>query len=231
MGATLGNLKKRRRQPDPRTIKKHSDIVGREHINMVVGGVREKTPTGYIVKGFSGKSFETYFEYMLAKSSSAVFMHEKKDKTVRVLSGVLYVILEDGKTSRQIKAIAGDEVVLERGTAYRLATSAETVQLIACQNSKYNATLQVVNEGAIVSQEVSPHLLQEPDLAARTRESRPQDVRNTRRGSKAKEQLAAQRAGKNSPQVVDQNVKATVSTTFGKNPKPSQGRFNEEGAG
>ena len=56
MKTNLGELKRRRRQPDPRKIKKHSDIVRRRAGNVLMGGSRERTDTGFIVRGFQGKS-------------------------------------------------------------------------------------------------------------------------------------------------------------------------------
>jgi len=70
MATNLGDLKRKRRQPDPRKIKKHSDIMRRTSASATVGGTREKTETGFVVSGFKGKTFETYYETMLAGTSS-----------------------------------------------------------------------------------------------------------------------------------------------------------------
>ncbi len=86
MTTNLGDLKRKRRQPDPRKIKKHSDIMRRTASSLVVGGGRERTETGFRVPGFQGKTFETYFETMLAGTSTPDYKHEKKDRTIRVLS-------------------------------------------------------------------------------------------------------------------------------------------------
>jgi hypothetical protein len=224
-------LNRKRHLPDVRTIKKHSDIVGRDPSNMVVvGGTREKTETGYIVKGFSGKSFETYFEYMLPGTSTPLYKHDKKDKTVRLLSGVLFVILKDNDSYKELRAIPGDEIILNRGIEYRLSSSSEPVQLIVCQNAKYNITLKIIDK-ELISREVSPELLNEPTFEDRLRASRPYDAPSLRKGSRAKEQLQEMRSGRKSSQVIDKVIPENVTTIFGKNTRPTSGRFDEEGAG
>jgi len=237
MATNLGELKRKRRQPDVRTIKKHSDIMRRRGSRATVGGTREKTNTGYEVRGFQGKTFETYFETMLAGTSTATLRHEKKDRTIRILSGVLYVlteISEDGKgLQNQTKAIPGDEVVFERGTAYRLATSKEDVEFFVCQSAKYAATLEIVDGSSLTSREIDPRLLAEPLAHQRLGGN---EGRTLRRGSKAKQQLAAQRAGRGGPAITEPipGREGTVApppdaatASYGTNPQPTGGKFSD----
>ena len=236
MATNLTDLTRKRRKPDPRKIKKHSDIMRRRGTNVNVGGNRQATETGYEVPGFKGKSFETSFEMMLAGTSTATVKHEKKDRTIRVLTGVLYVMLEDaeGKQSQK-RAIAGDEVILERGTAYRLATSSENVEMIICQQAKYDATLETLNESTLNGREVPQGLLESTESPAFSGQQ--QQPTRRRRGSRAKEQQKMFSRNKNaSPRVAEpipgreghvepKGEAPGVETVFGKNPQPSYGRY------
>jgi hypothetical protein len=232
MAASLGNFKNKRRLPDSRTIKKHSDIVRRNSSTLIVGGMHEKTKTGYVVFGFSGKSFETYFEYMLSNSATPVVQHPTKDKTIRILSGILFASLRDGDILQEVKAVPGDELILKRGISYSLSTSTEPVQLVVCQNSKYNTNLKVLDESSLVEREVPAHMLGEHtsgiDLLS-------QKAISPRKGSKAKEQLAEIMVGKKSPQIINMDSTGTspedVAAIYGKNTRPTYGRVSEEGAG
>jgi len=228
----IASLKRKRHQPDVRKIKKHSDIMRRQGTHVVVGGSREKTNTGFAVPGFQGKTFETYFETMLAGSSTATYKHEKKDKTLRILSGDLFVLTKTGEIEKQQRAIAGDEVVLERGTEYRLATSKEQVEFFVCQSAKYNAAVEIVSDSSLVARDVSPALLETPTMEQRINRTRPQDMGTRRRGSKAKAQLTAQRSGRKTPQVINEPIPGRVGAVEdGVSPRPSLGKFSEEGAG
>jgi hypothetical protein len=233
MGATLGNLKRKRRQPDVRNIKRHSDYVQDFSNRIQVGGPREQTDTGYTVEGFVGKSFETYFENMLPSTSGPILQHDKKDKTIRVLSGILLVtVVDQDSTSTNIKAIPGDEIILERGESYRLYTSKEPVSFFVCQNAKYAAALQVLEE-TTVSTGVPDSLLQEPSVESRLRGSLPHTLGTSRKGSKAKEQLAALRAAKENRPVTKavRQSEIAAQASYGTNPRPGGGNFDKEGAG
>lgn len=229
---TLGNLKTKRRVPNPRTIKKHSDIVRRDNTRLIVGGSREKTETGYIAKGFLGKSFETSFETMLARTATAVLCHPKKDKVIRIISGILFVITKiDGHETQQ-RFIAGDEIVLERGTTYRLSTAQEDVDMFVANSAKYDIALEVIDSSSLVTQEISPNLLEEPTIHQRIASSRPHEAISLRKGSKAKEQLLAQRTNRKQVQpLVPEPVPGRQGAMVGKNPRPTAGKFSEDGAG
>lgn len=235
MTVNLGELKRRRRQPDVRNIKKHSDFADRTANKLIVGGTRERTDTGFVVPGYIGKTFETFYETMLAGTSTATYRHEKKDRTIRVLSGVLFVLASNGGEETQRRAIAGDEIAIERGTAFRLATSKEQVSMFVCQSTKYTAALELVTDSTLNSKPVPDHLLQEPTLGQRISQIDPSQAPTKRRGSKAKEQLAAMRSGrKGGATTFDEPIPGRdgdVSVSHGVSPRPSGGKFSEEGAG
>lgn len=233
MATNMGDLKRKRRQPDARTIKKHSDINRNRGHRATVGGTREKTSTGYEVKGFQGKTFETYFENMLAGTSTATLLHAKKDRTLRILSGVLFIMTEIDSIQSQTKAIPGDEIVLERGTSYRLATAKEDVEFFVCQSAKYAATLEVVDGSSLTTRDINPSLLVEPLMHQRLGGN---EGRTLRRGSKAKEQQAAIRAGRGNPGVevpVPGREGAVApppdvaTASYGTNPQPTGGKFKD----
>lgn len=229
MATNLGDLKRKRRQPDPRKIKKHSDIMRRTSASATVGGTREKTETGFVVSGFKGKTFETYYETMLAGTSTPDCKHEKKDRTIRILSGALFVLTDEGDGENQRTALAGDEIVLERGTIYRLATSKENVEFFVCQSAKYAATLEIISDSAFVTKEVPDYLLEDPSLAGRMYKSKGLG-QTRRRGSKAKEQQLAMQ--KKTVAITEEPIPGRQGdVTAQVNPGPSHGKFDAEGAG
>ena len=233
MGSTLGNLKHKRRPISPRNIKRRSDYVKNYSNQVMVGGERHKTDYGFMVEGFKGKSFETYFEYMEAGTATPAYKHEKKDKTVRVLSGILHVILKDGDSASTVKAIPGDEIALERGKEYRLSTSADSVELFVAQNAKYEAALQVVDDSVAIKKDVAASLLKEPSRRDRVESSVPQIAGTQRRGSKAKEQLAALRDSIKNRVIPGKTLEPASSSqaVYGTNPRPGMGNFDADGAG
>ena len=234
------NLKARRRQPDATKVKKHSAYSKKREKRIVVGGARQKTDTGFRVPGFAGKSFETFYEVMLPGTSTPTLLHPKKDRTIRVMAGSAFVVisrtLDDGTVdTTQRRVIAGDEVALERGLTYRIATANEQLELVVCQQAKYEASLEVSDDGII--RDVTPDMLRTPTPRERLVEMRPADVRQTRKGSKAKQQMIAARGGRTSAQVeAIANVSGAsapeyAGTASGLNAKPTGGRFDDAGAG
>jgi mannose-6-phosphate isomerase-like protein (cupin superfamily) len=188
------------------------------------------------VPGYVGKTFETYYETMLAGTSTSTYRHEKKDRSIRVLSGVLFVLAERGGEETQRRAIAGDEIVIERGTAYRLSTSKEPADMFVCQSPKYAAALELVTDSTLTSRPVPENLLQEPTLTQRIANIDPSRGPTKRRGSKAKQQQAAiqknrKSGAESSPNDPIPGRLGDVATTEGVSPRPSGGRFSEEGAG
>lgn len=221
------DLQRKRRLPDPRSIKKHSDIVRRRVQNDVgvIHGEREKTDTGFIVKGFFGKNFETFIQVMMEGTSTPVMKHEKKDRTVRVLSGMLAVA-----TDKHSVLLRGQELALERGTEYRLLAPKGDVEFLVVQSANYAATLEVVDASEAVTTDISAETLGAYKAA-------PASQPTQRRGSKAKQQLAARAAdrrtqgkelqlGKSPSQGPSSATAAPVM-----NPQPSMGNFDDSSAG
>jgi mannose-6-phosphate isomerase-like protein (cupin superfamily) len=224
----------RKKAPNLRTVKKHSDIVKNRSQKLMVGGQREKTDTGYKVPGYKGKSFETYYEYMMAGSSTPFLKHEKKDRTIRVLSGTAFVVfyVEGGQSQKRL--IPGDEISLERGNTYRIATSNEDVELLGCQQVNYENKLEIV-EDVRVTVDTPAYMLEEPTREERVYNTHPEESISKRRGSKAREQMQNQQNKKGEPVATGKNLNAlspdVPNMEGGMNPQPSKGAFTEEGAG
>ena len=223
--------RRRKRQVSPRNMKKHSTIVQQRSANdIVVQGDREETEVGYIIKGFEGKHFETFWEVILDGNASALVRHPAKEKVIRVISGAGYAILfkedEKGKTTtEEIKLNAGDEVVLEPDVAYRLSATSTPLEFFGIQAHKYNKRLHVV-EPPVVSTEVTVDAFlwnKRDDLepVAQRRMNSSKAVDQQRNEAKSK--------GRN---VSTAYIPSTGGEQAGLNPKPGGGRqFDEAGAG
>lgn len=220
-------LQRKRRLPDPTKIKKHSDIV-RTRVQSDVGvihGEREKTSTGFIVKGFFGKNFETFIQVMMDGTSTPVLKHEKKDRTVRVLSGMLVVM-----TDKHNMLMRGQELALERGTEYRLIAAKGDVEFVVVQSANYAAALQVVDASEAKTTDIDTKALAGFKAAPPLEPTR-------RTGSKAKEQLQARAARRKTPGKEMQLGKSpaqgpsAATAATGMNPRPSMGNFDDSTAG
>jgi len=228
--------RRRRQQIDPKTLKKHSQIVKRQTRNVVVLGQKEKTSTGFIIPGHKGKAFETYFETLLAGTASDMVRHPTKDRVIRVVSGDGFVILDDGINARIDKRIqAGDELILKAGVAYRFTTTSnQNLELYVSQEAKYFSRLKMVEESTATT-EVTVDMLQE--------NQRNVIDQPARRGSKARQQQARKNS-KRMPtgQVFDtsampvgpaeaQQTEGVATASSVMNARPSHGRFDDSSAG
>ncbi len=225
----------------PRKIKKRSDYI-REHTDTVkVPGEREPTSTGYRVSSFKNGSFETFYEVMMAGTSTNRYRHEKKDKVVWVLAGQGFLELQrEGETSATKRLVPGDHVAIPRGSSFRITTtSKQTLEMLVTQQAKYEAKLEVVEELETIC-EVTAQDLAEPSLDERMRsvvDFRP------RRGSKAAKQQVADRAARGregggrppvdprSPTGFQDVNPETMGFQQGKNARPTGGKFDDAGAG
>jgi len=214
-------------QIDPKTIKKHSDIAKVNNNNALVAGDREKTKTGFIVPGYTGPGFETYFEVLMPGAVSDRLRHAKKNRVLRVVSGVGFVISETEGEQKEIKIKPGDEFVCEAGSAYRVCTTnKDPLSLFVVQDSKYLARLEVLEESTLTDASSID------EFVSNMRTQSFQDTTTARKGSKAKEQLVAFRKG--SPVATTETAKAkdSVATVVqSHNVRPSMGNFDAEGAG
>jgi mannose-6-phosphate isomerase-like protein (cupin superfamily) len=236
----MNELRRPRRVVQPRELKKSSQRRKAALSPVKVAGQREPTETGYIVPGYIGKTFETFFEVMLAGSASAFLLHEKKDRAIWVIAGTGFVTTQKkGEKQTTRRLITGDTVSFDRNTTYRIATTAsEQLEFFVTQSAKYDATLQ------IVAPSDAPREATEAELIEPTLEERlgtiGTAVPTRRRGSKAAQQQA--RTHRKSRQV-EETFKIVpesgapaadprrAGTPTGVNVQPSGGRFDESGAG
>jgi mannose-6-phosphate isomerase-like protein (cupin superfamily) len=203
--------RKPRRSVEPRVLKK----ANRPDSSVFFAGERTPTETGFRITAYSTPALETFFECFLLGACSPTYRHETLDRVIWVLNGSGYVEL-NGEVH---KVDSGDSVVVTAGTTHRILTAANSIlDILACAPGEYQRDLLVV-----VPSE-APRAPSAADLAE-TRHSETDHVMQPRRGSKAafQQSLSGRKAHRDSsPQV---------ATAPQMNPKPSNGRFDEEGAG
>ncbi len=223
--------RRRKKKVNPRQIKKHSSIVQKRSANnIVVQGTQEETDIGYIIPGFKGKSFETFWEVILDGNATALVRHPAKEKVIRVISGVGYAILnkedKEGKpVVEEIKLNAGDEVVLEPGVAYRITATNVPLEFFGIQAEKYDKRLHVV-EPPVISTEVT---LDAFLWNKREEEQPPAQRRMNRSKAQYQQSKEAKSKGRN---VSAPHIPSTGGEASGLNPQPGGGRqFDEAGAG
>lgn len=218
MAYTNKNKDHKRREIDPKKIKKHSNIVRQFTNSTRVSGEREATKSGFKAGIYNGKMFESYYEQVMEGASSDLVMHDKKYRTLRVLSGTGFLLTVENPTEQkelwkldQRPLIAGDVIECEPGKAYRLATTdRDILELVVTQEPKYDSKLAVLEESEAVAN------ITEDMLNSVSRSDIINDLNfvPVRRGSKAREQQAAIRGDR--PEVTERPV---VQPTINKNPQ------------
>lgn len=186
-------LIQKRRQLDPKLIKKHSQIVRDRSEPLLVVGDRTRTDYGYTIPGVFHKSFET-LHMVIAGTTTPLWEHPKKLRVYRVVAGTghfqEHVKGEEDCTNVETKALSpGDEVVAEPGRPHRLVADSK-LDLYVTQDYKYEANLvevMPVERIAEVSNADLQSLSSENKMSIR-------DGTFLRRGrTKAVEQIAAMR--------------------------------------
>jgi mannose-6-phosphate isomerase-like protein (cupin superfamily) len=222
--------KKRRRTVSPRNLRKRSDYMREYEDTVKVPGERVLIPTGYRVSSFKNGSFETFYEVMLAGTSTNRLRH------LWVLAGQGFLEIQRPEESSLTKRlIPGDHVSIPRGSSFRVATtSQQTLEMIVTQQAKYEAKLEVLEE-LETARETPAADLAEPSL-----HDRMTSVINVtpRRGSKAAQQQVATRkergreGGGHPPLGAPQSGGGDLmGFVQGKNPRPTGGKLSAEGAG
>lgn len=222
---------KKRPRVNPRTIKKHSNIVNRVDTEVKVTGVREPTTTGYRAQGTVAPDYETFFEVMVRDTISSKVVHPLKTRSIRVLGGEAVAVLYKDDQVRQVFLVPGDEIALAPGIAYQVATKSGTgVEFFVSQSAGYDADLvEIEATSTVVS--MSPE-----DLMEVTREEVLEDyihnhMAQPRRRGESKAALQQAKIAKIKGQVVSAPTPMGAVRTEGLNARPSMGSFDPNMAG
>lgn len=228
---------RRRRQVNPRTIKKRSDVVRLQEQeaskSFLIKGKREETNTGYKVVGFTGK-FETYFEFMLPKTSTNVYSHPAKTRTYRVLTGGGALMkLKDVKVGEETKVetsvqklSAGDEVVVEPGTSFRLLATDFGLEMFVTQEEKYDSRLKKIADTEVMV-EAPSDLLDPPSEEEVEKATEAAQGIRARRGSKAAQQQSAQKPTQGGAAAAEPLERMPEAASVGVNARPTMGNFRD----
>jgi mannose-6-phosphate isomerase-like protein (cupin superfamily) len=143
-----------------KNIKKRSDYQSKyERPELIsIPKNREKTKTGFVAKGYAGASFELVYEVMAAGAASPTYMHPKKDRVIRILSGS--GLLHTGGNN-YVKILAGEDITIEAGTQYSI-TAESDLYLMLIQPSKYLAHLNV-DESTCIAVDMDTRIEEVPD--------------------------------------------------------------------
>lgn len=171
-------------QLDPKTLRKHSQIVKAASNITPIDGKKIETETGYIIEGYKG-SFETFFMAMAPGTVTPRYVHLTKDRVVRMHAGTadIFVTDVDGiELSRKFRP--GQEIVLEKGKPYKISnTSIVLAEFFVTQPAKYDAKLETLEPGIGFTGEISQIVAEVPVPVER--------MPRRARTSKAAEQMAA----------------------------------------
>lgn len=233
----MHDLRRPKPKVSPREFRKSSQIRRAAASPVKVAGQRVPTETGYRVPGYYGKSFETSFEVMLPGSASGFYLHEKKDKSIWIVGGQGFVTTgKVGEPPKTRRVIIGDTVSFDRGTTYRISTTAsEQLEFFVTQAARYDVTLQTIMPSDATKVATDADLV-EPTLDERLGTA---GLKPRERKSKAAQQQA--RLHRKSAQIEETFRVVPESTVMteparagysaGVNAKPSGGRFSDAGAG
>lgn len=226
-----GKSKNKQRRYDPHSGTKHSDILRRKGVGFdATSDERENTRHGFTSPVCSFDGFTQRYVCLFAGNNTGIGVNSEGDRSIRVMSGVLYVTFvnkvkdtdEDGKVTvsdvGEVKEYpTGYTVSFKRGTRYSLASSGTTnVEMLVTETTGYQDTWKEI-EGAVVRQQEDIIL-----VAPRTSQTR-------RPRGESKARLAALKmSGKKADLVANaedrrrssgENVNS--STVVGVNPRPS----------
>ena len=146
---------RRRPQLNPHAGTKHSDIMRRQGAGRGAPSVvnQSKTPHGFGNAVFECDGFTVRYETMFAGNNTGMLVNEDGDRTIRVLSGVVFLLTEEvdkeGKaTQHQTRIAAGQHINAARGTRHAVATSGTTdVELLFIETPGYLETATALSAG------------------------------------------------------------------------------------
>lgn len=230
----MNRLERKRPQIDPTKIRKHSHILAEKQDPFLVVGDRTQTDYGFSVTGVTHKSFETFHMVLMPNTVTPTWLHQKKARVYRVVSGSGYYQQPNSDGSVVTRPLApGDEVLVGAGSSHRLTSGVLRLELYVTQDSKYSANLEETAPAETVA------TVEEADLRSLSHADKiamigMPDVGVSRRSRsrRAAEQIAAMRGDRTverpSGHASDTFLRSTAST--GVNAQPVFD-FSEEGAG
>lgn len=227
----------RRQAPiDPKTLRKHSQIVEAATAPIPVVGDREQTDYGFFVAGHKGKTFETKFLTIMPSCLTPIWSHPKKTRVIRVVAGAgIYqafsVDAEGNNTiSDQKMLTTGDEMAIEPGVIHRLTAGPNKLEFYVVQDVKYESSLVEVAPAETVAQ-VAPEDLEGVSAIDKENKMTMGFDRSLRR-SRAQAQIEASRAGRaNAPRgSKGQDFFQSSAASAGVNARPVT-NFDTDGAG
>jgi len=230
----MNRLERKRPQIDPTKIRKHSQIVAEKQDTFLVVGDRVQTDYGFTVSGVKQKVFETLYMVLMPTTVSPTWVHPKKSRVYRVLSGSGFLQSFQPKdtsplVSRPISA--GDELHVEAGSVHRITSASTNLELYVTQESKYDTHLEEVAPAEAVRDVPDSYLrpLSSEDKTVLLGDTVP------RRRNRAAEQIAALRGDRATVDRTAQNAERgdqflRSTSQQGVNARPIMD-FSEEGAG
>lgn len=111
---------------------------------------REVTGRGWKILYFQGEDYEMVYELIANGNSTGIVKNDKADRSVRVLEGQLYVLM-DGEI---ITVSRGQSFSFPRGTEYEIsAPSTSDVEVLFCQSRDYDQGVTQISEAQVLSKE------------------------------------------------------------------------------
>jgi mannose-6-phosphate isomerase-like protein (cupin superfamily) len=228
----MNRLERKRPQIDPTKIRKHSQIVAEKQDPFLVLGDRTQTDYGFTVSGVQQKAFETLYMVLMPNAITPTWLHPKKQRVYRVVSGSGYLQTYDAAAVLVTRPLApGDEVLVEAGISHRITSGVLRLEMYVTQESKYVTNLEEVAPAETVA------AVPEADLRSVSAAEKHVLLGNTpvsRRNSRAAEQIAASRGARatvdRSAQNAEKGDRFLRGTDSGINAKPILD-FSEDGAG
>jgi mannose-6-phosphate isomerase-like protein (cupin superfamily) len=229
----MNRLERKRPQIDPTKIRKHSQIVAEKQDPFLILGDRTQTDYGFTVSGVTYKSFETFHMVLMPNTTTPAWLHAKKARIYRVVSGSGYFqqFTEGNTVPTGTKPLApGDEILVEPGMIHRLTSGVLKMEIYVTQDGKYGTHLEEIlpteTVAAVPAEDLRPVTDAEKHTALGI---------TPRRRNRAAEQIAALRGERANPDRSAQNaergdqfLRGTAST--GVNARPVLD-LSEEGAG
>jgi len=226
--------RRRRLAPNPHAGTKHSDIVRRNGMGATVPlENRQQTASGFMASVFENDKFSVRQEVLAAGSSIGWGCNKKADRVIKVLTGVLYITVEEGGEKAMKTVQAGGYFRAPRKTQYGYATSGTAdAEILVIESADYHKTWESLEDSIAPSGQ--PQIFVQPAAsstnrpARRSKEDRTQAVsqalRTASKGRRRKPQRMAVQAAQSGAGDARIGKNTTTNTNSGNvagvNPMP-----------